>query len=371
MYNLNELLRDESTRNRLARQVASDESATLLRSIKLKIISNCNLKCEMCRYWRIAKQQLELNTICDVLDGAASLGCQKVHFSGGEVTLHADLEEAIRRAADLGMRVNLTSNGIVMDKRRARRWIESGLRSASFSLDGVESRTHDKIRGVDGAWKRTVRSVRILQREIVRRRAKLRIRINTVLSRQNLRQLPGLIELAGRLGAVDVLPMPIDGKTVPRPREREIALFNRDIVPECARLRTEFGMPVDAGRLYPFGRTEEEIRMAAEGRYAFGHYDRHPCYAPWLHAFISHTGDVFACCMTRERMPSLGNVREQPLTEIFQGTAYQSFRRSMRQERLAVCSNCDQYLRENRLVQSRLEQQGTPLLALPVLEAVR
>src|SRR5262245_22648930 len=110
MYNLEELLRDGDARDRLTNQVEHNEPPTWLRSIKLKIISNCNLRCEMCKYWQIAKQQLSRETIFAVLEHAQQLGCIKVHFSGGEVTLHSDLTAAIAKASELGLRTNLTSN---------------------------------------------------------------------------------------------------------------------------------------------------------------------------------------------------------------------------------------------------------------------
>ena len=368
MYNLDELLRQDDARAtlRAATMAPTDVEpapAAFLRSLKLKIISNCNLRCEMCKYWQIAKQQLSRDVIHSVLDHAASLGCLKVHLSGGEVTLHHDLVDAIRRGADHGMRMNLTSNGLLMDKARARSWIDAGLRSASFSLDGSRAKTHDAIRGVPGAFKRTVRAIKIVVREIERRDARLRVRINNVLSAKNLEQLPDLVRMAGELGVVDVLPMPIDGKRALRPSAEQIEHFNREIVPQVAELRRRYGMPIDAGRLYPFGRSNHDVQCSAEGRYGLGHYDEHLCYAPYLHAFVSHTGDVFACCMTRDRMRSLGNVREQNLTEIFEGTLYEQFRHGMLRRRLPICSNCDQYLRENRLVDARLVQIDAPQLA--------
>ena len=75
-------------------------------------------------------------------------------------------------------------------------------------------------------------------REIERRDARLRVRINNVLSDRNLEQLPELIRLAGELGVVDVLPMPIDGKRAPRPSAEQIEHFNREIVPVVATIAT-------------------------------------------------------------------------------------------------------------------------------------
>ncbi len=319
MYNLDELLGARETCLTVQRQVVDNEPAIYLRSIKLKIISACNLKCEMCKYWQMARVELPRDVILHTLDHAAQLGCLKVHLSGGEVTLHRDLTAAIERGAQLGMRMNLTSNGVLMDKARARSWINAGLRAASFSLDGARAKTHDGVRGVPGAFKRTVRAIRILKREVDRLDSRLRIRVNNVLSTRNLDELPALIELAGDLGAVDVVPMPIDGAKVPRPSVEQIERFNLEVAPQMLALRRKYNMPIDAARLFPFGRSPRELAQSACGEYAFGHYDHSLCYAPYFHAFISHNGDVFACCMTRDRMKPLGNVQRQSLTEIFRG----------------------------------------------------
>lgn len=370
MYNLGQLLQDEAARRDLARQIDGRRPAGMLRSIKMKITSGCNLRCRMCKYWRTARQQLSKEVIFDVLQSAASTGCRKVHLSGGEVTLHDELAELIRRGSELGMRVNLTSNGYLMDKQRARQWIHAGLRSASFSLDGVDRKRHDLTRGVRGAFKRTVRAVGILRREIDRRNSRASVRINVVLWRENLKELPGLVRLAGELGAVDVLPMPVDGKLLGRPEPAEIEAFNRDVVPQVHQLRRQFEMPIDSLRLYPFGRTEDQRLQASAGRYALGYYRANLCYAPYLHAFISHTGEVYPCCMARGKTPPLGNVKDRPLADVFRGEAYDRLRRGMLQERLPVCANCDQFLLENRLVCSRLHQELVPLGARPVTETL-
>ena len=308
----------------------------------------------MCRYWQIAKQRLDDDTVFSLLQHAVQLGCKKVHFSGGEATLHPSLNAYIEFASNLGLRVNLTSNGTTMTKRRAKEWIAAGLRAASFSLDGTDSQTHDKIRGVEGAFKKTFAAIRTLRREIDRKKTKLKIRINTVVSQQNFDQLPGLIELGGQLGVIDVVPMPVDGKNVIRPTVAQIQHYNEQIAPACLAIRKKYGMPINAGRIFPFGLADQDLEMSTLGRYAHGYYKTKACYAPWLHSFVSHDGEVYACCMTRGRMPSMGNVKTQSLTDIFQGEKYERFRKQMLNDRLPICAHCDQYTKENKLVDERL-----------------
>ena len=370
MYNLADMLRDEDVIRRLADHVAGGPPAGLLRSVKIKIISTCNLRCRMCKYWRIPPRALPREVVLRALDDAATLGCAKVHFSGGEVTLHPDLDPFIARAAGLAMRVSLTTNGVLVDKDRARAWVGAGLRNASFSLEASKPEAHDEIRGVPGAFRRTVRGIRTLRREIDRRHAKTGIHVNNVLLRENLADHARLVRLAGELGAGDVVPMPVDGDGVERPTAEEIRRFNEDVVPKVAELRRQYGMPLNSGRLYPFGRTDEEIRLAAAGQYALGYYEDELCFAPHLHAFVSHQAEVYACCMTRGKTPPLGNVIDQSLAEIFVSPEYERLRRSMRRERLEPCARCDMFLKENRLVRDRLAMRHPPQPAPYALEVV-
>jgi MoaA/NifB/PqqE/SkfB family radical SAM enzyme len=354
------LLTDPEARDRLARHVAGGAPAGLLRSLKIKLLSTCNLRCVMCRYWRIPRRSLPLDVVRRVIDDAAGLGCRKVHLSGGEVTLYPDLVAVIQHAAGRGLRVNLTTNAVLLDRPRARAWLDAGLHAVSVSLDGARAATHDAIRGVAGSFDQAVKGVRNLQRESQRYGGRLRLRINTVMQRGNLDEMPDLIGLAAELGACDVVPMPVDGAGADRPGIDELRRYNAESAPSVLDRRRKYGLPTAPERIYPFGRSDDELAQAARGHYALGYYDRHLCYAPYLHTFVSHHGDVFACCMTAERMPPLGNVHRESLADIFTGSAYERFRAEMRRRRLAMCAHCDQFLPENRALRDGLGEAPAP-----------
>jgi MoaA/NifB/PqqE/SkfB family radical SAM enzyme len=59
-----------------------------------------------------------------------------VSFTGGEPTLRDDLPHLVRVAADLGLRVNLISNGGALTTERVARLAAAGLDSAQISLEG-------------------------------------------------------------------------------------------------------------------------------------------------------------------------------------------------------------------------------------------
>jgi radical SAM protein with 4Fe4S-binding SPASM domain len=80
-----------------------------------------------------------------------------VSFTGGEPMLAQDLFELVAYASDtLGMRVNLITNGTLIDDRAARRLKKAGLASAQVSIEADRGFVHDAITGLTGSWEASV-----------------------------------------------------------------------------------------------------------------------------------------------------------------------------------------------------------------------
>jgi radical SAM protein with 4Fe4S-binding SPASM domain len=131
-------------------------------------------------------------------------------------------------------------------------------------------------------------------------------------------------------------------------RKKDIALFNDEIAPKIAERALALGLMVSDEDAFPFGRSESEVRLGRAGRYALGYYDSRPCYAPWTHSLIDFNGNVYVCCMTRERIPTLGNIRTQSFKEIWENAAYRRIRLKMHPPALAACRRCDDFIGQNK-----------------------
>jgi hypothetical protein len=317
--------------------------------VKIKLIFGCNLKCEMCNHWRETREPpLSIERFTRVLDELAALGCRKVHFSGGEPLLRPQVPDLVAHATSLGLRVALTTNGTLIDKDRAKRLIESGLRSVTVSLDSPDRKVHDRVRGARGAWKQATRAVALFRRYA--HKGKVTLRINTVVGRSNYDSLAPLPDLAHALGADGLNLIPIDDHCGEHlaPRRRDIEDYNTRIAPHIAARALALGLIAHARQAYPFGHTPHDVALARRGHYAFGWYDRHPCFAPWTHSLIDFNGLVYVCCMTRERIPPVGDLKQLSFTDIWTGPAYQRIRQMMHPPALAPCRRCDDFLEENR-----------------------
>ncbi len=319
--------------------------------VKIKVNYGCNLKCEMCKHWRERREPpISMDRFREIISELGELGTKKIHFSGGEPMLRPQLPDLVAHAAGLGIRVTLTTNGTLIDKEKAKRLIEAGLRGVNVSIDSPIRKMHEKIRGVEGAFKATARSVALFRKYA--HKGKLTIRINTVVSRTNYTTLETLPDLAHELGADGINLIPVDDHCgeILSMRKKDIALFNAEIAPRIEERARELGVSLADDDAYPFGRDDSEVRLGRAGRYAFGYYSKFPCYAPWTHSLIDFNGLVYVCCMTREQIPPLGDVRKQSFKEIWEGAAYRSIRLKMHPPALKPCQRCDDFIEENKVI---------------------
>lgn len=332
--------------------------------VKLKLVFACNLRCEMCNHWRESQPPpLSIESFKEILDQLAALGCRKVHFSGGEPLLRPRVPELVERATSLGIKATLTTNGTRVDKAIARRLVESGLRSVNVSIDSPTRKIHDRIRGVDGAWKKACRAVGYFRRYA--HKGKLAIRINVVVSRSNYTSLAVLPDFAKELGADFINLIPVDGHCSQSLllHRNQIQEFNAHIAPQIAARGLALGLIQDKSQAYPFGRSSPALKRARKGEYALGWYDRHPCFAPWTHSLIDFNGRVYPCCMTRGRMEPVGDVSQESFSQIWTGRAYQTIREQMLPPALPACRRCDDFLHENRQLLEMLVSSPQPVEA--------
>jgi radical SAM protein with 4Fe4S-binding SPASM domain len=329
--------------------------------VKIKINYGCNLKCEMCKHWREPREApIPIERFKEVIAELAELGCNKIHFSGGEPTLRPQLPELIAHASGLGMRVTLTTNGTLIDKEKAKALIMAGLRGVNVSIDSPIRKIHEKIRGVEGSFKLTTKAVSLFAK--YSRKGKITVRINTVVSRENYLSLATLPNLAHELGADGINLIPVDdhcGEHLSM-RKKDIALFNQEIAPQIEASASALKIHLADEDAYPFGRDESEVKLGRAGRYAFGYYAKHPCFAAWTHSLIDFNGLVYACCMTREQIPPLGDIRKGTFKEIWEGAAYQFIRQKTNPPSLKPCQRCDDFILENKKILEILRPHPQP-----------
>ena len=314
--------------------------------VKVKLVWACNLRCIMCNHWRETRgASLSTEKWLDIIDQMIALGTRKLHITGGEPTLHPGLVSIIERAKASGIKVVMTTNATLIDKKKAKALVKGGLRQVNVSIDSPSRQTHDKIRGRKGAWKWAVKGLTYLRRYT----KKPGIRINMVIGRSNFEDVLQLPDFAANLGVDGINLIPVDAHTPElKPLTRAmIEDYNARIAPIVADKALEYGLVDRAEAVYPFGEGSKNYRYSKHGLYAQGYYDTHRCYAPWTHVLIDHQGQVRICCMLRDK-PTMGDLQKQTLSEVWESVAYTALRRKQQYPYFEACRQCDHFLTRNR-----------------------
>ncbi|MBF0340561.1 MAG: heme d1 biosynthesis radical SAM protein NirJ [Magnetococcales bacterium] len=154
------------------------------------LLRRCNLACAHC-YSASADRpysgELSFEECCRVLEDLKQCGVTALILSGGEPLLRPDLFEIAGQAKRLGFYLGLSSNGTLMDPSMAIRIAAAGFDYVGVSLDGLEA-NHDRMRGVQGAFQRSVAGIRHCREQGV----KAGIRFTP--TRDNVEDLPRLFE---------------------------------------------------------------------------------------------------------------------------------------------------------------------------------
>ena len=136
----------------------------------------------------------------ETLREASSL--ETIAFWGiGEPLMHPDIIEMVSRAKDLGVRTEMISNGLLLDRRMAEGLTEAGLDMLVISVDGVSADTYGDIRsgGNLNTVLHNVHYLNTLQSDNGRNHPE--IGIEFVLMKRNLHELSRLRDLAFVMGA--------------------------------------------------------------------------------------------------------------------------------------------------------------------------
>lgn len=98
-------------------------------------IRRCNLACAYCNEYDDKSSPVPTGEMLRRIDRLADLGLSVLTFSGGEPTLHPDLDELIGRVRRRGMLAGLITNGFLLNQDRIERFNRAGLDYLQISID--------------------------------------------------------------------------------------------------------------------------------------------------------------------------------------------------------------------------------------------
>jgi len=157
----------------------------------------CNLKCKHCysNSGAIREEELTTKQAKEVIDQIADAGVTALAFSGGEPLTRSDFFEVVRYAADRGLYISVATNGTLLTKEIVQKLKDAKVNYLDISIDGASAKTHDEFRGVPGAFDKAIVGLKNCIE------ADLCVCIATTATKDNLEEMPAIIDLAEELGA--------------------------------------------------------------------------------------------------------------------------------------------------------------------------
>jgi MoaA/NifB/PqqE/SkfB family radical SAM enzyme len=306
----------------------------LPRDLYVEVTNRCNSRCQTCiRTFQQLEplRDLELDEFQGIVDQFPALDRVVLHGIG-EPLLNAELPAMIRAVKDRhpSTIVLFNSNAILLDERWQAALIDAGLDEFRISLDAATPATYVKTRGIN-ALDAVIENTRRFAHAL-RHAASPQLSFWLIAMRENLDELPDLVDLAADLG-------------VPQVYVQRLVLI-------------QHGLARAEQSLYRRLRTQEEAALAKAARHARRHNvafrasgltspqdslrgpdgrettdgcepDRpySACHRPWTTTYITANGNVLPCCIspfsTRD-YPGLvlGNVFRSPFAQIWNDASY-------------------------------------------------
>ena len=271
----------------------------------------CNLNCSFCyNDLSLAGKNLSLSQYRALLDDLAEAQVLYLILTGGEPLSHPHFFEIGAHAKSLGFVTRIKTNGHAVGPKIARRIKdEVDPYRLEVSLHGATAEVHDRQTRVAGSFARLTSNCGAM------RDAGLRVQVNIAMTRWNEHQIEEMFALVARAG----FSIQVDDEVKPRddgdetPRELQASAA---ALVHLQALQREHAAP-------PPSRSQ----TGAEALRTVSGTDKH-CGAGASTLAVDPVGNVLPC--VQWRMP-VGNLHEQRLSEIWQGSPLEGVRDITRQ----------------------------------------
>ena len=301
------------------------------RAVGIEPTNRCNLSCIMCarQAWdkdanQLGDMPLELfnNNILPFLTSS-----QTVILHGfGEPLIGKEFLEMVRACKRKGLRVVFTTNGLML-KKYAHDLLEIGVDLIGISIDGVDALK--KIRGVEiSAIIDNIRAIQELKCEM--RKELPELRINFVVMKDNVEDLPDLVNFAHELNIKEIIAVHV--------------VMHYDAMLDQNILRY-----IDIAKKY----FDEARHRASELDIKLNlpplQKSFNNCCQPFRMVYINWNGDVRPCCIAtinEKDTLKLGNVNEVPLSKLWNSRMMRRLRVSLFKNKklMPFCENCSLHI---------------------------
>lgn len=287
-------------------------------SLSIEPTTSCNLRCPECpsglRSFTRPTGMLEKNVFEKLVDELAPTLTYLTFYFQGEPFLHPQFLEMVKYANDKGIYTATSTNAHYIDQSTAERIIDSGLNRVIISLDGITQETYEQYR-VGGQVDKVIEGTKnLVEAKRKRKNKSTTIVFQYLVVKPNEHQIEEAKQLAIDIGVDEIL-----FKTA------QIYDYENgnDLIPTIEKYSRY--------KRLPNGKYQLKRKAPIDN-----------CWRMWQSAVVTWDGDVVPCCFDKDSDHVMGNIQEQPFTEVWNNENYKQFRGTLLQgrENIEMCKNC-------------------------------
>lgn len=316
-------------------------------SVVWSLSYGCNLRCMHCyqNASRPSSDELTLDEQLGIVDQMAQAGVSMIVLSGGEPLTNPNLWRLIERIRRYEIAISIDSNGVLMGKDVVESLKRAGVESVELSLDSIDPGAHDRFRGLNGAFEKTLHALDLCAE------AGIFTTIATTTTALNYPDSRKLISLvkdhgANRVVFFDLIPAG-RGRSI-----KELRLSHHQLLDLMALVKQESsrnGIEVftELPQFVIYSSTKDEYSVSNHAERALsierftvstffdctGRDNVYRKFAPYLggcpagriYCNIQPNGNVTPCMFMPE-YPVAGNLKSQSFEEIWNSQTFQALR---------------------------------------------
>ncbi len=302
--------------------------------------------------------QMSKEVFLRIIEGVRNFTSPPTIFFGGlgEPLFHPQIIEMVAEAKRAGCRVELITNGTLLDVNVSKGLVEAGLDLLWVSLDGANSESYADVR-LGAALPQVIKNVESfhsLQRTIDGQKPEIGIAF--VAMKRNIGELPAVLRLCTRLRASRILI----SNVLPYTEELCGQVLYSRVLSEIRNVPSPWVPSLDLPKIDANETTREALHYIRRGGYNLsynGDYlgrgiDRCPFIESGVTA-IAWDGNLSPCLPLmhdhasflderprRSRRYVIGNLAEQSLDELWVLPDYVDFRRRVQEFDFSPCATC-------------------------------
>lgn len=284
--------------------------------INLETSSNCTARCVMCGIdeWKrgsaIMQEELFLKIAKEIIENKENV-TKVALFVGNEPLLDSNLAQKIKIFTKENIVVNFSTNASLLDTKKSKEILESGLNNINFSIDSLDKKEYEKIRK-NLIFERVMANVICFLKMRNAQNYKTTIRVSIIKSNANKECFDEIYNFWSRV----------------------LDISRGDSI------RVD-----DLSSIYGTDSKKETIeQMQGNMQELYNRANEKPCYILWNTMVIKCDGSVALCNVDQCRNIILGDLNTQSIKEIWNTSpikeSYKEVHLKGGRGKIALCKNC-------------------------------